>query len=204
MEFDGRSQWVGPDYSRAAPPFSPVAEVSRAETTDREVAEPLPRQARVGPAAARDLAKNKVVQLRACIGSDGWHGGAGSAGHQDRTGEGQVSFQEASFERGEIEEARKFITRSVRRLKEMEEECRVEERLSEAQYNLEKMSADQETCSSHQPPQDVTSQVTDLQQMVNGEHVAGRARHSGCRVAISREDAAGGEVAPSTEFSRGS
>ena len=49
----------------------------------------------------------------------------------------------------EIEEARKFITRSERRLKELEEERR-------------------ERGSSHPvPPQDVNSQVTDLQQMVN-------------------------------------
>ena len=65
MEFDGRSQFVGPVHSRAAPHFSAGAEVSRAETIDREVAEPsevkvpaMPRQARVGPAAALDLAKS--------------------------------------------------------------------------------------------------------------------------------------------------
>ena len=39
----------------------------------------MPRQARVGPAVARDLAKNKIVQLERALEGDGWHGGAGSA-----------------------------------------------------------------------------------------------------------------------------
>ena len=45
--------------------------------------------------------KEQDRSARACIGSDGWHGGAGSAGHQDGIGEVQISFQEASFERGD-------------------------------------------------------------------------------------------------------
>ena len=56
-----------------------------------------------------------------------------------------------------------------------------------------------------QPPSTVTGRnFTDNRPPTDGEHVAGRTRQSGGGVAISREDAAGGEVAPPTEFRRGS
>ena len=115
----------------------------------------MPRQVRVGPSAARDLAKNKIVQLeRALEAMAGMEGPA-----EARTASKKPPLNV------EIEEAR----RSMRRLKEMEEERQVEERLlSEAQENLKKMLAEQEKGPSHPAPsQDATSQITDLQQMVN-------------------------------------
>ena len=84
MEFDGRSRWVGPDYSRAAPPFSAGPKSHEQKPSigrwrnhqSQEVNVPaMPRQARVGPAAARDLAKDKIVQLEraleAMVGMEG-------------------------------------------------------------------------------------------------------------------------------------
>ena len=133
----------------------------------------MPRQARVGPAAARDLAKNMIVQLERALEAMGGMEGPAVQAIKMELEKARLASKKPPLN-VEIEEARKFITRSVRRLKEMEEERRVEERLlSEAQENLKNMLAEQERGSSHpEPPQDVTSQVTDLQQMVNDQQKA--------------------------------
>ena len=158
MESDGRSQRVGPNHSRAATPVSTVAEVFRAETDDWEVAEPSEsqsacdaRQVRVGPSAARDLAKNKIVQLERALEAMGMEGPAVQATKLELE-KARTTSKKPPLNM-EIEEARKFITRSMRRLKEMEEERQVEERLlSEAQENLKKMLAEQEKGPSHPAP----------------------------------------------------
>ena len=69
----------------------------------------------------------------------------------------------------EIEETHKFISRSQRRFKEMEEERVVEEALlPEAQPNLKDMLEKQEKVPARsEHPEDVAAQVTNLQQMVN-------------------------------------
>ena len=198
MEFDGRSQWVGPDYSRAPPPFSAVAEVSRAETIDREVAElsePGSQRARNAPprssgtsSSSRDLAKNNIFQLeRALEAMGGMEGPAVQAIKLEL--EKARSASKKPPLNVEIEEARKFITRSQRRLKEMEEERQVEERLlSQAQENLKKDVG--RAGEGFQPPSTATGRYfTGDRPPTDGECVAGRARHSGCGAAISREDA---------------
>ena len=108
MESDGRSQRVGPNHSRAATPFSTVAEVFRAETDDWEVAEPSDQEVKVptiapsgssGTISSTRSCKEQDRPARTCIGSDGGHGWSCSASHQVGIGEGQDSFQEASVER---------------------------------------------------------------------------------------------------------
>ena len=75
MKFDGRSQWVGPNHSRAAVPFSMVAEVLRAETNDWLMAEPsesrskvptMPRQS--GTSTSAISCKEQDRSVRTCIG----------------------------------------------------------------------------------------------------------------------------------------
>ena len=92
----------------------------------------MQRQARVGPSAARDLAKNKIVQFERAL--------------EVIWGMGVLQCKPSSWN-VEIEEARKFITRSMRRLKER--------LLSEAKENLKKMLAEQEG-EGPQPPSTVT------------------------------------------------
>ena len=79
----------------------------------------------------------------------------------------------------------------------MEEERQVEERLlSEAPENLKIYVG---RAGEVQPPSTATGRdFTGDRPPTDGEHVAGRARLPGCGVAIW-EDAAGGEVTPSTE-----
>ena len=84
-----------------------------------------------------------------------------------------------------LEEARKFITRSMRRLKEMEEERQVEERLfggtRESQEDIGGAG------EGSQPPSTVTGHnFTDNRPPTDGEHVAGRTRQSGGGVARMR------------------
>ena len=141
-KFDGRSQRV--------------AEVFRAETDDWEVVEPSESRSqsahdapsgRVGPAAAQDLAKNKIVQLERALEAMGGMEGPCSPSHQ--VGEGQNSFQEASVERGDRGGPK--VHHSFHATSEG-----VEERLLS------------EKGPSHPAPSwDATSQITDFQQMVN-------------------------------------
>ena len=79
----------------------------------------------------------------------------------------------------------------------MEEERQVEERLlSEAPKNLKIYVG---RAGEVQPPSTATGRdFTGDRHPTDGEHIAGRARLPGCGVAIW-EDAAGGEVTPSTE-----
>ena len=122
----------------------------------------MPRQVRVGPSAARDLAKNKIVQLERALEAMGGMEGPAVQAIKLELEKARTASKKPPLN-VEIEEARKFITRSMRRLKEMEERL-----LSEAQENLKKMLAEQEKGPSHPAPsQDATSQITDLQQMVN-------------------------------------
>ena len=123
----------------------------------------MPRQARVGPSAARDLAKNKIVQLERALEAMGGMEGPAVQAIKLELEKARTASKKPPLN-VEIEEARKFITRSMRRLKEMEEERQVEERLlSEAQENLKKLLAEQERGPSHPAPsQDATSQITDL------------------------------------------
>ena len=122
----------------------------------------------MGPSAARDLAKNKIVQLERALEAMGGMEGPAVQAIKLELEKARTASKKPPLN-VEIEEARKFITRSMRRLMEMEEERRVEERmLSEAQENLKKMLAEQERGPCHPTPsEDATSQVTELQQMEN-------------------------------------
>ena len=122
---------------------------------------------------ARDLAKNKIVQLeRALEAMGGMEGPAVQAIKLEL--EKATTTSKKPQLNVEIEEARKFITRSMRRLKEMEEERQVEERLlSEAQENLKDDVGG--AGEGSQPPSTVTGRnFTDNRPPTDGEHVAGR------------------------------
>ena len=113
----------------------------------------MPRQVRVGPSAARDFAKNKIVQLERASEAMGGMEGPAVQAIKLELDKARTPSKKPPLN-VEIEEARKFIIRSMRRLKEMEEECQVEERLlSEAQENLKKMGGAGE---GSQPPSTVT------------------------------------------------
>ena len=104
----------------------------------------MPRQPRVVPAAARDLAKTRISKLeRALEAMGGMEGPAAQAIKVEL--DKAKSASKRPHLNVEIEETRKFSAHSVRRLKEMEDEGRVEEGLlSEAQKNLTKMLEEQE------------------------------------------------------------
>ena len=163
----------------------------------------MPRQVRVGPSAARDLAKNKIVQLERALEAMGGHGGSCSASHQVGIGEGQDSFQEASVERGDRGGPKVHHTFHAT------SEGDGGRTSGGGTFVVGGTRESQEDVGGagegSQPPSPVTGRnFTDNRPPTDGEHVAGRTRQSGGGVAISREDAAGGEVTPSTEFRRGS
>ena len=182
MAEDGRSHRMGPDLSRSTVPSGALAngwaqfvsrptEASRSATQSRGNRSVAPtterprRSPRVGPEAAQELAKTKVAQFERAFEVMG-----GCDGLAVQVLKAELEKAKAASKKPplnvEIEETRKFITRSQRRLKEMEEERQVEEvLLSEAQQNLKRMWEAQEEKVPVEPefPEDVVAQVTSLQ-----------------------------------------
>ena len=99
-------------------------------------------QARVGPAAARDLA-NKIVQLERAVEAMGSMEGLAVQAIKLELEKARSASKKPPFN-VEIEEARKFMTRSMRRLKEWKKSVGWRTFVVEAQENLKKMWAEQE------------------------------------------------------------
>ena len=196
VEFVGRSQRVGPNHSRAATPFSMVAQVFRAETDDWEVAEPSEPTSQSandapsglsGTISSARFCKEQDRPVRTCIGSDGghWRGLAVQANKLELE-EGQNSFQKPPLNVFFFL-ARKFIVRSMRTSEGDGGRTSgggtfVVGGTRESQEDVDGAG------EGSQPPSTVTGRnFTDHRPPTGGEHVAGRTElQSRGGVAISR------------------
>ena len=114
--------------------------ISRSKNASQVATKPpqKPRQPRVGPETALDLAKTNITQLeRALERMGGMDGPAVQAAKMELE---KAPWVEETYLNVEIEETQKFNARSQRRLKEMDQDRVVEEALLfEPPQNLKRM-----------------------------------------------------------------